>query len=659
MGTASTLRRSVGLASKAFIVNSNIYALTVYSSPTQPTYFLVKSDGAIVLKIAYANGYGYYTTGLPSVEVNGTTAQFAYLYKDSIQAANKSQGAAAPNGIYAQTGINLATIILDTNDITSAEIGNDLLISGGFLWQYDGFSPVEQGFHLWPDSIETTWSTSGGSMASRPDGATNVNAYFYQVTYEWSDNQGNLYRSAPSIPVSVTTTGNTTSGSITLNIPTLRMTAKTTNPVKIVVYRWSVANQIYYQVTSIQNPTLNSLTADSITYVDTLADASIIGNTIIYTTGGVVENIAAPASNVVTLFDNRLFLVDAEDPNLLWYSKQVIEATPVEMTDLFTIYTAPTTSAQGSTGPTKAASPMDDKLVLFKENAIYYISGHGPDNTGANSTYSDATFITSTVGSANQHSIAFIPTGLVFQSDKGIWLLGRDLNTTYIGAPVESLTQGAVVKSATNIPGTNQVRFILDTGITLMYDYYFGQWSSFTNVPAISSTLYQGLHTYINSLGQVFQESPGQYLDGSNPVLMSFTTSWLNLGGLQGFERAYYFFLVGTYQSPHKLSCQIAYDYNDSPSQISTITPDNFDPNWGSDGLWGGSSPWGGPPNLEQWRVFLQQQKCQAFQITLKEIYDPSYGVNAGAGLTLSGLDVVVGVKRGYPSLNKSGHSVG
>jgi hypothetical protein len=71
------------------------------------------------------------------------------------------------------------------------------------------------------------------------------------------------------------------------------------------------------------------------------------------------------------------------------------------------------------------------------------------------------------------------------------------------GAPVEALTQGATVLSALNIPSTNQVRFTLDTGITLMYDYFFGQWGTFVNVPALSSTVYQGLHTYINSLGQV------------------------------------------------------------------------------------------------------------------------------------------------------------
>jgi len=321
----------------------------------------------------------------------------------------------------------------------------------------------------------------------------------------------------------------------------------------------------------------------------------------------------------------------------------VIEATPVEMSDLLTIYVAPTTSAQGSTGPTLAAAPMDDKLCLFKENAIYYINGTGPDNTGANSQYSNAVFITSTVGCSNQHSIVFMPQGLMFQSDKGIWLLGRDLNTSYIGAPVEKFTTGAIVLSAINIPGTNQVRFTMDSGVTLMYDYYYGQWGTFTNVPAISSTLYEDLHTYITGYGQVFQETLNKYVDGSNPVLMQFTTSWLNLVGLQGYERAYFFYFLATYLSPHQLQVQIAYDYEPTPSQSIIITPDNATPNWGGDQLWGSNVAWGGPGNIGQWRVFFNQGKVQAFQISIQEISN-----TPGAGFTMSGLNVIYGGKSNY-----------
>lgn len=661
VGPTSVLIRSLGLASKAFLINGTTYVLAAYGSTFQPTYFLLDQTGNIIAKLAYSNGAGFYKTGLPNVTVSGTIVQLSYLFKDLIEAVNKSQGVANVGGVYSQTGVYLATFDLSITDIVTAEIGSNLQISGGFLWMYDGFAPMENNFHLWPDYVEATWSATGGSIAAQPDGATNTDAYFYIATYEWSDM--NTFRSAPSIPISVTTTGSGTAGSITVHVPTLRTTYKTpvnaagaavSIPIpaaKIVLYRWSVAQQVYYQVTSINHPLLNDVTVDSVTFVDTQSDAQIIGNNVLYTSGGVIENIGPPAVSTMTLFQSRLFLVDAEDQNLLWFSKQVIENTPVEMSDLFTIYVAPTISAQGTTGPMKALAALDDKLIIFKDNAMYYITGSGPDNTGANNQYSEPIFITATVGCSNQHSIVFTPQGLMFQSDKGIWLLGRDLSTQYIGAPVEEFND-SVVLSALNIPGTNQVRFTLDNGITLMYDYYFGQWGTFNGIPAVSSTLYNGLHTYINALGQVFQETPDLYVDGGNPVLMSFTTSWFNLAGLQGYERAYFFYLLGTYISPHKLVLGISYDYNEYPTQQTVISPVNFNPTYGGDSLYGGSSPYGGNSPIEQWRVFLKQQRCQAFQITLNEQFDASFGIQPGAGLTLSGLNLVVGAKRSYTTLN-------
>lgn len=652
VGSTTVLIRSLGLASKAFIFDSISYFLGVYSSPYQPSYFLINQLGKVVAKLAYSNGGGYYITGLPNAQIANSVIQIPYLIKDQIQAVNKTQGATSTTGVYSQTGINLASFSLGGTIVSSAEIGNNLNIQGGFLIGYDGYEMVENGFFLWPDYVETTGSATGGSMSSQQ--------YFYVATYEWSDNQGNVFRSAPSIPVSANLTGFSPSVvcSVTVNVPTLRVTYKINNPVKIVLYRWSTAQQEYFQTTSITVPNLNDITVDSVAIVDTNADASIQGNNILYTTGGVVENISPPASDTVALFQSRLFLVDAEDKNLLWFSKQVIESTPVEMSDLLTIFVAPTTSAQGSTGPLTAITALDDKLILFKKDAIYYITGTGPDNTGANSQFSEPIFVTATVGCDNQQSIVFTPEGLIFQSDKGMWVLGRNLSTSYIGAPVEAFTNGAIVQSAVNVPGTNQVRFTLDTGITIMYDYYYGQWGTFSNVPAISSTLYQGLHTYLDESGAVFQETPGLYLDNSNPVLINFTTSWFNLGGMQGYERAYFFYLLGTYITPHKLSVAIAYDYNPSPTQVSVITPDNFSPSWGGQAQWGSSPSWGGATSLEQWRVFLRTQKCQAFQITIQESYDASFGVPAGAGLTLSGIDLIVGIKSGYPRL-RAANSVG
>lgn len=642
--SVATVDRGIGLASKAFLspFNGTVTFLVVYGGAYQPTFFLMDLAGNELSKLAYENSNGYMTTQvLPGISINGQDIMIGYLFKSLTQAIAPVQGAVV-SGVYAQAGVNVVTFTIGQQIFNTSEIGQSLHLDGGFLWQYDGIKPVEHSFHLWPEDLKVTTSTTGGLLTDQQ--------YYYVATYEWTDGQGLLHRSAPSVPYGQVTAGGNTSTN-TINVPTLRLTYKVgTNPVRIVIYRWSTANQVYYQITSIVAPTANDTTVDSIAYIDTVADSSIIGNNILYTTGGVLENIAAPACSDVALFNNRLFTVNAEDRNVLSYSKQVIEAVPVEMSDLLTLFVAPTSGAQGSTGLVECLSAMDDKLIIFKANAIYYVAGVGPDNTGANNGYTDPVFITATVGCANKKSIVFMPQGLMFQSDKGIWLLGRDLSTTYIGAAVEAFNKNTVL-AAVNIPGTTQVRFTLDNGFTLMYDYYYNQWGSFTNIPAISSTLYQGLHTYLDSFARILQESPGSYLDGSKPVEMQFTTGWMSMAGLQGFERAYFFYLLGTYISPHRLVVNIAYDFNPATAQSVTINPDNFNAAFGGDSLYGGSSPYGGNSNIEQWRVFFNQQKCESFQISIQEIYDPSFGVPAGAGLTLSGLNLIVGLKKAYTTL--------
>lgn len=656
--------RSVGLASKAFILDGVEYFLSTYQSPYQNTYFLINgttstsSAPIVVAKLAYENGGGYLTVGLPNATVIGSEVRIPYLIKDFIAAQNTANAAPVDGailGVYSQTGINLSSFNFGIG-IDASEIAGNLSISGGFLWQYDGYLPVENNFFLYPDSVEITTATTGGSLADQK--------YFYAATYEWEDNQGNVYRSASSIEVSQTTSGGGTSTN-TVNVPYIRLTYKIgVNAPKIVIYRWSVAQPVFYRITSLTAVQLNNTAADSLAFTDTFADSAILGNDILYTTGGVVENVNGPATNIITLFDNRLWQLSAEDPNLWLFSKEVIENTPVEMSDLFTYYIAPSTAAQGPTGPVTAGAPMDDKLISFKKNALYYTNGRGPDNTGANNQYSQPIFITSTTGCSNQKSIVFQPKGLMFEysSEAGnqIWLLGRDLSTDYIGAPVEELTKNATVQSAVNVPGTNEVRFTLSSGITLMYDYYYGQWGTFVGVPAISSCLYQGMHTFINSFGSVYQESQGVYLDGSNPVLMGFTTGWINLAGLQGYQRSIMFYLLGKYYSPHKLNIQVAYDYNASALHNKLISPNNFSPAYGGSGSdeensYGQQPTYGGPGDVEKWRIFFKKQRCISFQIILDEVYDPSLGAPAGAGLSLSGLNFVAALKKGYyPASSKN-----
>jgi hypothetical protein len=461
-----------------------------------------------------------------------------------------------------------------------------------------------------------------------------------------------------TITLSLPTAGNSTTtpgdvlktvdqGVNTVFFPTLRLTDKTINKVRLNLYRWSTANQNFFEVTSVQTPVLNDLTVDYLTITDNLNDLVIQGNSLIYTTGGVVEDIAAPSFSICSMFDDRLWIVNNEDPFSMWYSKQVIEGTGVEFSDLFTYYVAPTQGAQGSTGPITALAPMDTELIMFKQDAIFYLNGTGPDNTGAGSTYSQPIYISSTVGCSNPNSIVQTDDGIMFQSDKGIWLLSRGLQPFYIGQAVERLVLGNIVTSANIIPGTTQARFILNTGITLMYDYLYKQWGWFTNTPGISGTLYQGLHTYLDSFGRIVQETPGKYLDISTPVNMYVLSNWIQLQGLSGYQRFLELQLLGAFITPHNLNVEFGYDFGPLSEQAE-IEPLNNTGNYGTDALFGQTSPYGGPGSLEQWRVQNAHQQCQSFQVSIQEVYDSTQGIPAGAGLTLSAFTAIVGVTRGY-----------
>lgn len=636
--SASYLTRGMGLASKAFVYNSSSYVMGIWKSPYQSTYFLINSTGQVQAKVGYGNAnQAYLTQGLPTVSVVGTSSFVPGLFAQTIQpVGNQTNAGSQSTGIYSNAGTNLMQFNFASTTPITKEIGKNLILGGGFLGNYDGQQFTESGFFLFPDSVNAV-----AFEASGVSGAMSAQTYFYQAIYEWVDNKGNIFRSAPSIPVSVLCT--TSTGAATIRIPTLRTSYKNwpygglPNPSQIKLFRWSQAQPIYYltltvlpSVSSNSFSLVNFQNIDSTLQIDARSDSQIIGGEVLYTNGGVVDDVNGPATKAMTTFDSRLWLIDAEDQNLLWFSKQVIENTPVEMSDLFTFYVAPNVGAEGPTGVMNCLAPMDDKLVIMKESALYYINGRGPDNTGAQNQYSDPIFITSGIGCSNQNSIVLIPNGLMFQSNKGIWLLGRDLSTQYIGKDVESIANTSVVLSAITIPGTNQVRFTMNTGKTLLYDYFVNEWGTFSGQSGISSCLYNNLHTYVSGSSSVYQETPGLYLDGTNPTLMSFTTGWLNLGGLQGYVRSYRAYLLGTYYSPHNFSLSVAYDYNQAITQVLNVNPTNTT---------------GSGSTVEQWQLNFQNQQCQSFQLTFNEISSQS----AGQGLTISGLDLVYGGKKQLP----------
>lgn len=628
--TLQTFLLGVALYAKPYIHDNRIFIPVAYDSPEQSTYFVVRDDGFITAKIASNNGGGIPTNNLlAEVSSNGPNVyEMPILVKGKLQS---EQGV-----LYTNTGV--ADVIIDHNDqdIFSAEqLGQNTLIAGGYLKMYDGDTVVEQGFHLYPEGITATASPDPGNMS---DGT-----YLYRVMWEWVDAKGQIHRSAPSTPVSITLSGGGSSQSVDIDVPTLKLTQKQFPRVApvIVVYRTENGGQVYYRVTSPLSPTFNDIYQDTITINDSLADTDIIANEILYTTGGVLENIAPPACTILQVFKNRLFLAGLENPNQIWYSNEQIQGEGLNFNDLLQI-TVDTTG-----GRITALSVLDDKLVIFKELAIFVLAGDGPNLTGGQNDYTKPQLVNSDVGCIDSNSAVITPEGVMFKSTKGIYLINRSLQTSYIGSPVESYNADQVVRSVL-VQNRNEVRFLLATDVVLVYNYYFKQWSVFANYNnGVDATIYGGEFTYLTTEGDVRQETTGTFFDNGSNIQMKIVTPWFSFAGLQGYQRIYRVFLIGKFKSQHILRVRIGYDFKSSWQETILInTNDLFGTTtFGSESPYGTESggTWANELEVYQFQFDVTTQKCQSIRF---EISDTS-STGDGQGFELTGLAFEVGVKQG------------
>lgn len=670
-GTPSVYLNSAYLKSKAFSLNSptNIlipYVVVSHDGALQPTYFVTNLYNVTSSSIPQANVIGKIAPsvaggpagrqGLASVNLTSTnTFQTSLLQKDLLYTAVSSTGTV---NTFSQTGVISATIDFTQTNLQNLTLGQNLHIGSGMLGMYDGNSVVEHNFHLFPEAVTIVVNTSGGNL-------TDSSTYGYQITYEWTDNQGQLHRSAPSPIVSITTGSHSNASQAVLTIPTLRITGKTN--VNIVIYRTQANGTIYYRLNQPNAPLANTTTSNTVTYTDNASDTSIAANQQLYTTGGEVENNAAPASTILATYKNRIILIPSENPYSWWFSKQVIPGSPVEFSEFFV------ENISTNDGPILAVSQMDSNLIFFKENTIWYVQGDGPSPSGANNDFTDALQLATDVGCINSQSIVLTPVGLVFKSNKGIYLLSRGLGVQYIGADVEAYNQYNVT-SALLIIDTNQVRFTLSNGTVLVVDYYVQQWSVFTNIASLSSIINLNNFTYLQSNGLVLQETPGVFNDNGSFIKLKLMTSWLSLAGLEGFQRFYKMIILGQYLGPHKLKINFAYDFNpvftqDDLVDVSTILNTNLYGGAvaGSNGALTSGSPYGREPLYGgqypsyQWRIFPKQQLCTSVQIALEDV--PVVGtvineqgipvqVSYNEGLSLSSMTLEIGSKRGQNKIS-------
>lgn len=622
--------RSVGLVSKSFSANGSFYVNVAFESPEQATYFTLKLQTdpiAIIGKISAQVGGGLRTNAMLA-ETNSTAA--GVLWANLV----KGKAISEANILFSLLGVNSTVLDFEhPNRFLSVTQSNNLLFVGGILSSYDGVSTVEQNFHVYPEGFTAVASGSDGSLSS--------GQYQYACLYSWTDNLGQVQYSEDSEPLTL----NVTAGNhVLLTIPTCRLTAKqnSRSNINIEIYRTQADSVDFFRVTSAIAPLKNNVAVDSVTFVDILSDDAIAANALIYTSGNVLSNQAPPACSLISLYQNRVIIGGLEDPNLLWFSKNKFEndnfnTIPVEFSPFLTIGVDP----RG--GAITALALLDANLIIFKERAIFILSGDGPDDTGANGSFPDPTLITSDVGCANPNSVQTSPNGLMFQTDKGIYLLDRSQQVTYIGAPVEGFN-GNTISSATLNNRANQMIFTAENDVALVYDYYFGQWGTWTNHQSVDSDIWNGAFVFLKADGKVYVQNVKKFTDGKQAVQMNLTTPNMNLANLCGSVRVFRCYLLGTNRGPHQLNVQVARDFNKVYTESALIDASSTIGSWGGDAHWGDGSVWGGEYIPYEYRIDFEVQRCTSIRLQISE---QQISGEFGEGLSLSAMVFEVGVLPG------------
>jgi hypothetical protein len=507
-----------------------------------------------------------------------------------------------------------------TSDGSKSKVGETLYHSSGHLIELDKLNVVENSFLQKPriSSVSENGGTPNPNVASK--------TFSYIAVYEFYNSNGERTLSAPSPLSTITTTAGAASVSVGVRSPvlSLRNRLSSTNfnsVVAVVLYRTANGGATFFRnqafITSFNDGAITTLT-------DTASDASIQDGEQLYTTGDVLENNPPPPAKFMVSGGNRLFLSGIEERDEIAYSKKQLFGETVAFSDFFRIRVASGTYADRT--PISALGYMDSKLIIFREQSIYFVQGDGPNELGVG-LFTDPEIIQSDVGCVDARSVLSMPNGLMFKSRKGIYLLDRGLAVSYIGAQVEDYNDENIVASVLS-DKFNECRFYTDQGNCLVYNYLFQAWSVFTDQTSIDADNWQS--SPVSIIGNtVFKETENTYLDNGATGFypMKYVSPWLKLDQIQGFIRVYRLWILGTNKSTHTLKCKIYTDYDETVSDDYDLNLDVTD-----------------QPQY-QFNIHIPKQKCEAIRF---EIFDDNHAaLSNGEAYDLSNIQLEIGFKAG------------
>lgn len=621
-GTISSgiLHYNIFCQGKPFTYGTHQYVPVIAPYSTQETYFVMDiTAGASALPItmhAYRTAYAD-TPGVaclsdidnPETGVYFFDAPYGYKFL-SNSTLNAAVGTFKLDFTYARR-------------FMFAEIGDSVMLTGGFTFREDGIFPAENNFLLYPEITSAT----AGTVAS---GGMDDGVYSYIVVFECADLNGNVDRSTTSLPASATTSGGAGKGKVTLIIDYLPISMHrfSGQPVVASIFRTEAGGETYYCIGS-QEITVG---LSNFTYVDQANDSTIIGNRIVYTQGGILDREPAPPCEQFVVHNNRVWGFTGKT---VFYSGDYVPGENPWFSTIQQFRIDPG-------GEITALASLDEKLIIFKSDRIFKVTGRGCNATGSGSDLTPPDVIISDCGCIESRSVVVVPQGVIFLSDKGLYLLTRGEELTFIGLPVDRyVTNYPTITAATMMPTVQEIRFqAIDddgNGVVLVYNYRDNRWTTHTNYDYLGAggtgaradaLVVNGDYYTIDQSGYPSRETDG-YLDPSDTYVTSeLETGWIKPTGKQGLARVQRATFLSEFVDGHNLAIEIDKDYVASSVQSAAFTSSEIQ-----------SFP------EEQVSLHIQNQQGEAWRFRLRD--SEGDDTSTGEGFMAKGVTLLVGAKRG------------
>lgn len=477
-----------------------------------------------------------------------------------------------------------------------AELQGIVLLSGGTPTLFDGQSATEYGFQHVP-KIESVTSTGAGLIDN--------GAYLYATEYQWISGTGAILHSLVDVSDLYTVAAGPKTNTVRVRLPQLshkpdrkESIGRDFAAIAVVLYR-TIAGSTgpFYRLTAISVPftQLGDYGVQSLDIVDNYPDLGGANGPLatfpqIYTSGGVLQAFPAPSCRLVTTWLGRFVLAGTDDDSIYFSVEAVAGEVP---------YFSPALRAQPfEGGRVTGLAVLDDKLIVLKERSVYVMAGQLPDQRGLNGTIPSPTTIATDSGCMDPYSVVVAPTGVFFRSERGIQLLDRGLNLSFIGENVAlDIEQAGPVVAPLLVPAQTQVRFDAPlagaegSGPIVVFDYLMGAWTRWLvdkgNVPQgrvpVASAALKGRPYWLDGLGTLWRERRGRYHDSDalRPLTYRWRSTWMTPGGLSGYFKTQAVHVLGAWGFPHILTVNVFVDFDDAAPACTTAFPVPANPSAG------------------------------------------------------------------------------